>query len=195
LFHWTNGTHAAIVFSLEPAGRSLGVPSGSLETPARSREALGRSVANVGRARLRIKLSPFLVPGHLEVQRLDVELNHALIAALELRTGEPQVYSVELKWSALREQNVLEFNLPDAQSPQALGLSDDARLLGINVEWIELSGTVATESWSAPAERSGDGALDGQKGRFGLTILTVGQLDRYAFACGTRAPRRKSRAT
>ncbi len=124
-FHWTNGARAAIVFS-------LGSPGHSLETLARPGE-------NPGTETLRIKLSPFLVPGHLDAQRLNIELNHTPIAALELRTSEPQVYSIELKSSALPDQNVLELRLPDAESPQAFGLSDDARLLGINVEWIELT--------------------------------------------------------
>jgi hypothetical protein len=33
---------------------------------------------------------------------------------------------------------VLTLDLPDAESPAALKLSDDSRLLGINLQWMQI---------------------------------------------------------
>jgi hypothetical protein len=42
----------------------------------------------------------------------------------------------------LRDTNVLVLELPDATSPALLGTGPDARLLGVNVEWMEISPAV-----------------------------------------------------
>jgi hypothetical protein len=38
----------------------------------------------------------------------------------------------------LRERNVLTLDLPNAESPAALKLSEDTRLLGLNVQWMQI---------------------------------------------------------
>jgi hypothetical protein len=107
---WSSAGRAAIIFSLE--------------RPAESR--------------LRLSLQPFLVPGKLDQQRVEVSLNGRLLETLYLSDAGVGLYSLSLPGDVLKERNVLTFNLPDAESPAALKLSEDTRLLGINVEWMEL---------------------------------------------------------
>ena len=67
-----------------------------------------------------------------------IKVNGQLIASMTLNEPESKVYSVLAPSSLLRENNVLTFELPDADSPHYLGVSNDTRLLGINVQWIKL---------------------------------------------------------
>jgi hypothetical protein len=85
---------------------------------------------------LRIKLAPFLAPGKVESQRVKVTLNDQAIDSFVL--NEPKEFTFALPPTALREKNILTFELPDAMSPASLGISPDARLLGINADWMEI---------------------------------------------------------
>ncbi|HEX8098187.1 MAG TPA: hypothetical protein VF507_09130 [Pyrinomonadaceae bacterium] len=105
---WSNGGRAAIVFSLERPQSST----------------------------LEIRLGAFLAPGKLERQRVEVGLNGRRLTTLELKDAGPQVYRIELPSPA--EKNVLSLGLPDSESPAALGLSGDERLLGVNVQWMRI---------------------------------------------------------
>jgi hypothetical protein len=87
---------------------------------------------------LRIFGAPFLAPGKLEAQRVIIKLNDQQIAGWTLTSAEPQEQSIELPASALRDKNILMFTMPDAASPRSLGVSEDLRLLGFNVQWIEI---------------------------------------------------------
>lgn len=107
---WTSKGEAAVVFSLDGTGDQL----------------------------VRIKMSPFLAAGKLERQLVKIKINGQLIASMTLNEPESKVYSVLAPSTLLRENNVLTFELPDADSPHYLGVSDDTRLLGINVQWIKL---------------------------------------------------------
>jgi hypothetical protein len=107
---WSNAGRAALVFSLE----------------------------KVGAGRLEIRMGPFIVPGKVNEQRVEVELNGRPLTALDLKEAEPKMYSIELPANLLSERNVLTLNLPDAESPATLKLSEDSRLLGINVQWIQI---------------------------------------------------------
>ncbi len=109
-FRWTEDHQAAIGFTLKERGAHL----------------------------LRIRMNPFLTSGKLAAQRVNLELNWQPLATLTLRKGEPKDYSILLPGDILRDQNLLRFSLPDAQSPKALAVSDDARLLGISVQWMEI---------------------------------------------------------
>jgi hypothetical protein len=91
---------------------------------------------------LRLRMAPFLAVGKLERQRVEVLLNDHRIASLTLSDATPKDFEIELPVSALRNQNVLMFRLPDAASPQSLGVSEDTRLLGISVYWMEIVPTV-----------------------------------------------------
>lgn len=87
---------------------------------------------------LRLNMAAFLAPGKLDAQRVDVEINNQLIAHLKLINNEAQTFSVNVPVDVLREHNVLKFRLPDAAAPKTLQVSEDTRLLGINMHWIEL---------------------------------------------------------
>jgi hypothetical protein len=105
---WSNGGRAAIVFSLLQPQPST----------------------------LRIELQPFLVPGKIDVQRIEVSLNGQQLDTLRVTDSEHRVYSIALP--ALQADNILTLSFPDAESPAALGLSEDPRLLAINTGWIEI---------------------------------------------------------
>ncbi|HEY0407749.1 MAG TPA: cellulose biosynthesis cyclic di-GMP-binding regulatory protein BcsB, partial [Pyrinomonadaceae bacterium] len=101
------------------------------------------ALEEIGSATLRVKMSPFLAAGKLAAQRVKVSLNGEVLTTLTLGEREPRVYSIELPRQFMRERNVLAFEMPDAEAPQRLGISEDARLLGINVQWLELTPTIA----------------------------------------------------
>ena len=116
--HWTDRGKAALVFSLAPA-----------------RDAQSKQQQTV---ELRIFGGPYLAPGKLGSQRVIVELNDKRLAQWTLTSAEPAEHRIEVPASAVREKNVLVFRLPDAASPISLGVSEDWRLLGFNVQWIEI---------------------------------------------------------
>jgi hypothetical protein len=117
---WTDRAKAALVFSLNPA-RNENIQIKQPQT-----------------IKLRIFGGPFLAPGKLEAQRVMVELNDTSIAQWRLTSSAPTEHTIEIPASLLREKNVLVFRFPDAVSPISLGLSDDWRLLGLNIQWIEI---------------------------------------------------------
>jgi hypothetical protein len=88
--------------------------------------------------RLRIFGAPFLAPGKLEAQRLIVKLNDRQIADWTLTSTDPREQSIDIPAAALNDTNILMFILPNAASPKALGVSADARLLGVNIQWLEI---------------------------------------------------------
>lgn len=108
LFRWTNRGKAAIVFSLEEIKPSA----------------------------LVIRMMPFVISGKLNAQRVLVTVNGERIASLILNQAVGRNYTFNL--SVLRKENVMEFGLPDADSPAYLGEGSDERVLGITVEWMKL---------------------------------------------------------
>ncbi|MEA2174163.1 MAG: hypothetical protein QOD00_1755 [Blastocatellia bacterium] len=88
--------------------------------------------------KLLMKIGPFLSPGRVDGQRVEIELNGRNLATLELKERESRVYSIDFSDALLREDNVLILKLPDAVAPASLKMSDDARQLGINLEWLEM---------------------------------------------------------
>ena len=107
-FRWTDAEQATVIFALKDASD----------------------------IQLQMKLGPFLVPGKLYEQRVDVSLNEHLIGTMTLREEGTYVYSITLPQNALRQQNVLRFTIPTAASPESLNAGKDARTLGIKVEWM-----------------------------------------------------------
>jgi lysophospholipase L1-like esterase len=105
-FRWTEGSAAEIYFGL-PSAEPL---------------------------RVRLRLHPFLVPGRLNAQRVGVSLNGVPIRTLRLTITDARDYDLDLPASAVRLDNVLRFDLPDAASPASLGASDDPRVLAVAVE-------------------------------------------------------------
>jgi hypothetical protein len=102
------------------------------------RAAIRFSLEKVFASRLEIRMGAFIVPGKLNGQRVEVELNGQPLTMLDLKEAEAKSYSIELPGNLLRERNVLTLNLPDAESPSALKVSDDTRLLGINLQWMQI---------------------------------------------------------
>jgi hypothetical protein len=111
--HWTDRGQATLIFALNPEGQQHKVS-------------------------LRIFGAPYLAPGKLDAQRVIVKLNDQQVANWLLTSAEPQEQSIEIPASALRDKNILTFIVPDAASPKSLGVSEDVRLLGFNVQWIEI---------------------------------------------------------
>ena len=112
--HWTDCGKAAIVFSVD------------------------EQVKKQPGMKLRIFGGPFLAPGKVDTQRIIIELNDRKIAEWTLDKAEPAEREIDIPPSFLRDQNALVLRLPDAASPRALGVSEDWRLLGFNVQWIEI---------------------------------------------------------
>jgi len=104
----------------------------------RSRAAIAFTVSEVRPVILMMKIGAFLVPGKLEAQTAGLALNGHQVTTLQIRQSEPKEYSFILPVEFLRNENVLSFSLPDAESPITFHLGEDSRLLGINVEWIEI---------------------------------------------------------
>jgi hypothetical protein len=107
---WTDGHEAAFVFTFAGSGKRI----------------------------LMLRLSPYLVEGELNQQRLSVKLNGKQLGELTLTRREPTTHSFVLEPDNLTSENVLSFELPDAIAPAAVEKSDDLRELGVAVSWIEL---------------------------------------------------------
>lgn len=114
-FRWTKGTQAALVFAWDDAG------------------------ASASTVRLTFSTGAFLAPQVLTQQRVTPLLNGVALPVLELKSDAAQVYEITLPRNALRRENILRFNLPDAAAPAALHLGTDERLLGLRVEWFEIA--------------------------------------------------------
>jgi hypothetical protein len=110
-FRWSNGGQAAVRFSL----------------------------SRIENMSFDFAFQPFLAPGKLDAQHIQIKLNDQVIATFEAKDASEHVYHVRLPPEFVRQNNVLTFVLPDAESPAHLNLSEDSRLLGINLHWFELS--------------------------------------------------------
>jgi hypothetical protein len=104
----------------------------------RGSAALEFSLAPIQSSVLRVELAPFLAPPRLASQTVQIKINGQMLASLTLSQAELREYSFPLPAQLLRSENVLTFAMPEAQSPRSLGLSEDARLLGIRVRSIQI---------------------------------------------------------
>jgi hypothetical protein len=107
-YRWTEGTQAALIFSIE-----------------KPRDIL-----------LTIKFVPFLVASQHQSQRVAILLNGKSIDDFTADNPSPGERTVTLPANFLVQKNSLRFVLPDAVSPSSLGLSHDDRLLGLAVYWM-----------------------------------------------------------
>jgi hypothetical protein len=113
-FRWTDGREAALVFSAD----------------------------KMSDLRFRIRAGAFVTGEQLVNQNVRILLNDT-----EIRTLQLQGFSIEIEVSPVTVQpglNSLRIELPNATSPGSLGRSQDNRLLGIRVEWIEFLETRRT---------------------------------------------------
>jgi hypothetical protein len=93
-------------------------------------------------ASLHVRMAPFLVSGNLDHQRVRINLNGHGLLTLTLGTNETNEYFVPVWAGLLASENVLEFELPDADSPKQLGVGEDTRRLGISFQWLQLDRVV-----------------------------------------------------
>lgn len=107
-------------------------------------ELQGTNVVDLDNARLKFKLRSFVSDAY-PTQRVGVSIDGGNPTWLDFRHPglAQQEVSLVLPGDHLRQKNKLtiRFELPDAKSPQALGMSTDARVLGVGLESVELSGT------------------------------------------------------
>jgi|GEM_PF-1179698 len=107
------------------------------------RAELKFSLPDVRLVTMSMCLSPFLVPGKHETQRVVISLNGRRIGTLKLNKNSLWIQKVRLPRRAVADNNTLVFEFPDAAIPSSLGVSNDPRQLGISVEWIEFHETGA----------------------------------------------------
>jgi hypothetical protein len=107
---WTDGREAAMLFSLQ----------------------------GITQKNLKLKLMPYLVPGRLERQRVQVILNGTTLRPLVLTSAQPSVHTLEVSASLFKEKNLLVFEFPDAVSPSEVEGKEDWRRLGVAAYWIML---------------------------------------------------------
>jgi hypothetical protein len=96
------------------------------------------SLNEFGKLELRIMISPFLVPGRVYQQTLEIELNGQSVETISFQRAEFVELFVDLPADKLRERNVLSFKLPNATSPASLRMSIDQRELGLAVKSLKL---------------------------------------------------------
>jgi hypothetical protein len=104
---WTDGKEVAFIFTLD----------------------------QVSHISLTIKAAPF-VSAQKPEQCFTFKLNGTPLQTVTLKAGS-DIIDFRLPPESLKQQNILLIECPDADSPAHLGLSEDQRLLGLAVEWIE----------------------------------------------------------
>ncbi|QIF05513.1 glycosyltransferase family A protein [Roseimicrobium sp. ORNL1] len=109
-WRWTDGSEALIVFA-----------SGSPENST-----------------LRMSLYPLLIPGRVDTQLVRVLMNGHEIATWHVAGDCWQEHVAAVPRECLTPVNTLTLELPAAVSPLQLGLSADARELGVRAAWLEL---------------------------------------------------------
>jgi hypothetical protein len=110
-FRWTEAKEAALVFRLNA----------------------------IQDLQLTAKLHAFVIPNQHPEQRLSVALNGKPISKFSFNDETAHEITLVLPSNLLRQQNFVEFFLPDAVSPNSLGRGEDWRPLGIAVHWIQFS--------------------------------------------------------
>jgi hypothetical protein len=108
LFRWSDAKESALVFALN----------------------------DIQDLTLKMKATPFLYRGLSDRQRIVVHLNGKEVGSFTLTEADVAL-TIALPKELLRNQNVLTFEFPDANSPELLKISDDERPLGIAVYWVE----------------------------------------------------------
>jgi hypothetical protein len=115
-WRWTDGPEAQIVFSL-----------GSLEV-----------------CTLRVSLYPLLIPRRVDAQSVRALMNGHEIATWNVAGDCWQECVAAVPQDCLAPINTLTLELPAAVSPLQLGISADARELGVRAAWLELHPASAT---------------------------------------------------
>ena len=109
----------------------------------RGSAALVFQLPNVQPAQLQIRMAAFVL-AQLPAQRVSLSINGYRVADLTLTNKEAADYTIELPLSVLARDNELVLELPDAEYPSRLGVSSDTRLLGVNVQSIQINPVATT---------------------------------------------------
>jgi hypothetical protein len=99
--------------------------------------------------RLTLKLRPYLLPGHWDLQTVRVRLNGVPLRQLDLRTESTEDF--ELPADIVRENNELTLEMPNAQSPKHFGATEGRRL-GLAVASLVLEKASAKVAYHAAAD-------------------------------------------
>jgi len=95
---------------------------------------------------MRISFSPFLIPGKLDQQRINVSVEGEQLGEWVLTKPGAQDIEFIIQKNLLKDSMLdISLEFPDAASPNKFGLSDDDRMLGIAVSSITLSKIAAME--------------------------------------------------
>ena len=83
---------------------------------------------------------PFLAPGQLDLQRIQVYLSGHPIGEWQASRNTFETYRLEIKAGSFPENGpfILEFRTPDSAAPAALGAGTDQRVLGLAMIWVRL---------------------------------------------------------
>ena len=84
---------------------------------------------------------PFLAPGQLDSQRIQVYLDGQPVGEWQASRNGFKTYRLEIEAGSFPEAGpfVLEFRTPDSAAPAALGAGPDQRILGFAMGWVRLS--------------------------------------------------------
>jgi 4-amino-4-deoxy-L-arabinose transferase-like glycosyltransferase len=86
--------------------------------------------------RLTMKLRPYLLPGRDDERLVRVRLNGTELREFSLR--EPGEVTLDLPAVQVEKENQLTLEMPNVQSPRALGLAEETRMLGVAVASVTL---------------------------------------------------------
>jgi hypothetical protein len=106
-FRWSDGKKAALAFGLKP------VPTTDCQ--------------------LELRFGPFLAKSRIPAQRVSIIVNGKILETVTLTENKVADYKLLLPGDLLRIQNVVMFDLPDANSPHDFNLGDDTRQYAIGL--------------------------------------------------------------
>ena len=86
-----------------------------------------------------IRATPFVANGLKGQQRFSFMLNGNVLLTVTLDGASSRDLVFKIPQQALKSQNILLIECPDAEAPAHLGLSEDHRLLGLAVESIQVN--------------------------------------------------------
>ena len=83
---------------------------------------------------------PFLAPGQLDLQRVQVYLSGQAVGEWRASINSFETYRLEIGAGSFPKNGVfiLEFRTPDSAAPAALGAGADQRVLGLAMVWVRL---------------------------------------------------------
>ncbi len=109
-FRWTDGRAAELAFALQTVEPLL----------------------------LEMQVQPFLPPRRVREQPVKIDLNGTVLETVRLTHPGPTTVAVRLPAPALKRENRLRLELPNAAFAAPFGLGSDSRQLGIAVHWLRL---------------------------------------------------------